>query len=213
MTIHTFTYNPFQTNGYICHDQGEAVVVDPSCHTPAECEAVQRYLKEHDLTVRHLLLTHGHIDHIFGCQFFVDRYEQSFQMHRADLPFLQHAPDQATMFGLRMDPVPVPTRFLHEGDILSFGNTTWTVREAPGHSPGSVLFHDEARGYVIAGDVLFQGSIGRTDLPMGDLPTLMRSIHDQLLTLDDDVAVYPGHGPHTTIGRERRYNPFLNDER
>lgn len=209
MHIESFTFNPFETNCYVCHDGGEAVIVDPSSASPREHRVVVDYLEREGLTVRHLLLTHAHIDHIFGCAFFAARYGQPFALHRDDLTLLRRGPEQAQLFGVSLEAPPEPDRFLAEGDTISFGETTWEVRHAPGHSPGSVCFYDARAGAVLAGDVLFQGSIGRTDLWKGSLPQLMRSIHDQLMTLDDDTAVYPGHGPATTIGRERATNPFL----
>lgn len=209
MKIHRFTFNPFQTNCYICHDGEEAVLVDPSCHTRAEQQAVVDYLVRNGLRLRHLLLTHGHIDHIFGCRFFSDYAEQGFWMHQADVPFLEQAEAQRQFFNVPVEPPPLPEGFLHEGDTLTFGQTTWTVLHTPGHSPGSISFYDAQHKLVIVGDVLFQGSIGRTDLPGGSLPVLMQSIFQKLLPLGDETRVYPGHGPQTTIGQERQHNPFL----
>ncbi len=211
MTTHLFTFNPFQTNCYVCHDAGEAVVIDPGCYYEAERRLLLQYLDEHHLTVRRLLLTHAHIDHIFDCAYFSRRFGLSFQMHREDLPLLQHAQEQAAMFGVDIETPPLPDTFLAEGDTVTFGSVAWRVLHAPGHSPGSICFYDEVHREVIAGDVLFAGSIGRTDLWQGSLPQLLRSIYDKLMTLDDDVTVYPGHGPATTIGRERSGNPFLTD--
>jgi hydroxyacylglutathione hydrolase len=213
MTIQSFTFNPFQTNCYVCHNAGEAVLVDPSSMTAAEHQVVVDYLEHEGLTVRHLLLTHGHIDHIFGCAFFAARFGQAFQVHRDDLPLLRRAEEQGQVFGVAVEPPPEPDRFLQEGDTISFGHTTWEVLHTPGHSPGSVCFYDRAAGAVIAGDVLFQGSIGRTDLWQGSLPQLMASIFQKLVPLGDATAVHPGHGPATTIGRERRANPFLTGRR
>ncbi len=213
MTIQIFPFNPFQTNGYVCHAGGEAVLVDAPSHTPAEHEQVLAYLDAHGLTVRHLLLTHAHIDHIFGCRVLADRLGLGWQMHRADLPFVRRSQEQALLFGIGLEEPPEPAGFLEDGDTISFGGSTWQVRHVPGHSPGSIAFYDADRRAVFSGDVLFQGSIGRTDLPQGSLPQLMRSIYQQLLPLGDDVVVYPGHGPVTTIGRERRTNPFLQEYR
>ena len=211
MTVQAFTFNPFQTNCYVCYDGGEAALVDPSSHTEAEHRAVLDYLAAHDLTVRHLLLTHAHIDHVFGCAFFAEHFGLGWQMHHDDLPLLRRSRDQAAFFGVPMDAAPPdPETFLTEDDTITLGSATFEIRHAPGHSPGSICFVDTTNGFVLAGDVLFQGSIGRADLPGGSLPTLLRSIETQLLTLDDDVAVYPGHGPATTVGRERRTNPFLS---
>lgn len=210
MTIQPFTFNPFQTNCYVCHDAGEAVIVDPSSTNPREHQAVLDYIAREGLVVRHLLLTHAHIDHIFGCAFFAAHFGQGWQMHRGDLPLLRHAEDQARLFGVAVEPPPEPGVFLEEGDTVTFGGATWEVLHTPGHSPGSVSFYDRATGAVVAGDVLFMGSIGRTDLWQGSLPELMASIYQKLVPLGDDVRVYPGHGPATTIGRERRTNPFLD---
>lgn len=212
MHIQTFTFNPFQTNCYVCHDAGEAVVVDPSSATAGEHRAVVDYVEREGLRVRHLLLTHAHIDHVFGCAFFARHYDGAFQMHRHDLPLLQRAVEQGRMFGVEVEAPPPPGRFLDEGDTVSFGETTWEVLHTPGHSPGSICFYDRAAGAVVAGDVLFAGSIGRTDLWQGSLPQLMTSIFQKLVPLGDDVRVYPGHGPSTTIGRERTSNPFLTGE-
>lgn len=209
MTVQTFTFNPFQTNCYVCHDAGEAVIVDPSCLDAAEQQAVVAYLDEHGLTVRHLLLTHAHIDHIFGCAFFAARYDLPWQMHRGGVRLLEGAPQQAAFFGVSIEPPPIPETFLEEGDVVRFGEAAWQVHYTPGHSPGSICFYDADAGFVLAGDVLFQGSIGRTDLPGGSLPQLMESIFQKLLPLGDEVTVYPGHGPATTLGHERRTNPFL----
>lgn len=209
MIVKTFTFNPFMTNCYVCHDGGEAVLIDPSAAVPSEKKAVLAYLEAEGLTVRHLLLTHAHIDHIFSLGYFTDHFGASFQMHRADLPLVERAADQAALFGLTLDPPPLPDRFLDEGDTLSFGSVTWEVLHAPGHSPGSICFLDRDNGLVISGDVLFQSSIGRTDLWKGSLPELLESIHGKLMPLDDATVVYPGHGPATTIGKERTGNPFL----
>ena len=212
MTIKTFTFNPFQTNCFVCHHDGEAVLVDPACQQPQETEAVEAYLEAHTLTVRHLLLTHAHIDHIFGCAHFAERYGQGFQMHRGDMPLLARARDQADFFGVALEAPPPPEGFLDEGDELDFGGVVWRVLHTPGHSPGSISFHDVDGGYALVGDVLFSGSIGRTDLPGGSLPQLMQVIFEKLLPLGDDVRVYPGHGVPTTIGHERHTNPFLQPQ-
>ena len=209
MTVKTFTFSPFQTNCYVCHDAGEAVLVDPSCYVEAEQQAVVDYLEENDLTLRHLLLTHAHIDHIFGCAFFAEKYGMAWQMHRGAVPFIKRSQEQAVFFGTPLEPPPLPEQVLDEGDTISFGEAMWEVLYTPGHAPGSVCFYDAANGFVLSGDVLFMDSIGRTDLPGGSLPTLMASIFQKLIPLGDATTVYPGHGPATTIGRERQRNPFL----
>jgi glyoxylase-like metal-dependent hydrolase (beta-lactamase superfamily II) len=131
------------------------------------------------------------------------------QMHRADVPMLQRSQEQSLLFGVPLDEPPVPDTFLDEGDRITFGEVTWDVLYTPGHSLGSICFHDTRGDFVIAGDVLFAGSIGRTDLPGGSMPQLMQSIFQKLVPLGDSTQVYPGHGPATTIGQERQSNPFL----
>ena len=209
MQIQGFTCNPFQTNCYVCHDDGEAVLIDPSCSTPEECAQVERYITEQGLTIRRLLLTHGHIDHIFGCAHFARTFGMGFLMHREDRVFIAQAEEQAQLFGEAIETPPEPEGFLNEGNRVPFGNTSLEVLHMPGHSPGSISFYEAASQAVISGDVLFRGSIGRTDLWRGDLPELMRSIFEKLVPLGDTVHVYPGHGPVTTVGEERRTNPFL----
>ncbi len=209
MIVKSFTFSPFMTNCYVCHDAGEAVLIDPSAATSSEEQAVVEYVRQQQLTIRHLLLTHAHIDHIFSCAFFSAHFGQSFQMHHADVPLVERAKDQAALFGLTIEAPPVPTQFLEEGDTVAFGTATWQVLHTPGHSPGSICFYDADNGLIVSGDVLFQGSIGRTDLWRGSLPELLGSIYQKLLPLGDATVVYPGHGPATTIGRERISNAFL----
>jgi glyoxylase-like metal-dependent hydrolase (beta-lactamase superfamily II) len=209
MDVRSFTFNPFMTNCYVCHDGAEAVIVDPSCATDAERDHVVRYVGEAGVTVREILLTHAHIDHIFGCAALSEAFGVGVRVHRSEVGLLAAAGEQARLFGVAVDPPPGPTGFLDHGQEIRIGDARWEVLHTPGHSPGSVSFVDRANGFVISGDVLFRDSIGRTDLWQGSLPELMRSIFDRLLPLGDDVVVRPGHGPSTTIGRERRRNPFL----
>ncbi|NBB73401.1 MAG: MBL fold metallo-hydrolase [Bacteroidetes bacterium] len=213
MTVQSFTFNAFMTNCYVCHDGGEAVLIDPSCATASEQQHVVEYIDEHELTVRHLLLTHAHIDHIFGCAFFSARYGQRFQVHAAERAFIEQAEEQAQAFGVQIDPPPVPDTFLDEGDTVTFGGVTFDILHTPGHSPGSICFVDAASDQAITGDVLFQGSIGRVQgLPQTSRPQLMASITEKLLPLGDETTIYPGHGPSTTIGHERQHNPFLTSD-
>jgi glyoxylase-like metal-dependent hydrolase (beta-lactamase superfamily II) len=212
MQVEAFTFNSFMTNCYLCHDAGEAVLVDASCATAAERQEVLDVVDEHDLTVRHLLLTHAHVDHIFGCRFFEDHFDARFQAHEASVPFLERAEEQAVAFGVEVEPPSVPTTFLAEGDTVSFGGVTLEVLHTPGHSPDSVSFVDTASQQALTGDVLFQNSIGRTQgLPETSREQLLASITDKLLPLGDEMRIYPGHGPETTIGRERYQNPFVKE--
>jgi len=212
MNVQAFTFNPFMTNSYVCHDDGEAVIVDASCASTSECEDVVSFVREHDLTVRHLLLTHAHVDHIFGCRSLEDEYDMRFQAHEAAVPFLERAEEQATAFGVEVDPPSLPTTFLAEGDTVTFGSVTLEVLHTPGHSPDSISFVDRSSMQALTGDVLFQNSIGRTQgLPETSRSELLQSITQKLMPLGDEMRIYPGHGPPTTIGRERQHNPFVEE--
>ena len=212
MQVEPFTFSSFMTNCYLCHDQGEAVLIDASCETEAECRQVTHIVDQHDLDVRHLLLTHAHVDHIFGCRFFEDHFGQRFKAHEAATPFIERADEQATAFGVEVDPPSVPTTFLAEGDAISFGDVTLEILHTPGHSPDSISFVPRPSRQAITGDVLFQNSIGRTQgLPETSRTQLMNSITEKLLPLGDDFTIYPGHGPTTTLGQERAQNPFVQE--
>ncbi|SNC68615.1 Glyoxylase, beta-lactamase superfamily II [Hymenobacter gelipurpurascens] len=211
MTVSGFTFNAFSENTYLLHDTtGQCVVIDPGCYERAEQEALRSFIAESGLEVVLLLNTHCHIDHVFGNKFILDTYQVPFLIHEADLSTLRAVPSYAPNYGFPRFESAEPTGFLTPAEPVRFGETELEVRFAPGHAPGHVVFYHEPTKTVIGGDVLFQGSIGRTDLPGGDYATLIESIRTQLLTLPDDVTVYPGHGPATTIGAERRSNPFLN---
>lgn len=215
MKVQTFVVSPWAENCYVVHDNGEAALIDPGTATDAECKQVEAYLEKEHLRVRHLLLTHAHIDHIFGCSYFAEKFAEEadhggWQLHQADLPLLSNAKVQAELFGVRMGDPPAPTCFLDEDDTIELGDGTFDVLHTPGHSPGSVSFYNSAGAFVIGGDVLFQGSIGRTDLWEGSYPQLIESIKTKLLPLPDKTVVYSGHGPATSIGVERASNPFLN---
>jgi len=209
MHIKAFTFNPFSTNCFVVASEGEAAVIDPSCQTPGEIDALTRYVDAEGLTVRHLLLTHAHVDHIFGCRSLSSLFGVKVRLHAGDLPLLRQAVRQAEMFGVAIDPVEDPDADLKEGDTISVGEIEMGVLHTPGHSPGSVSYVDRGNGYVVSGDVLFRGSIGRTDFWEGSLPTLMQSIFQKIVPLGDEIVVYPGHGPSTTVGAELRQNPFL----
>lgn len=211
MTIKSFTFNPFQTNCYICHEAGEAVIVDPANLHPSETSQIIQYIESHQLRVEHILLTHAHIDHILGLDTLVEHFGVGYQMHRADEPLLAQAPVHGQLFGTPMNEPVAPAGFLEEEDQIRFGESTWSIFLTPGHSPGSICFYDAAHDFVLSGDVIFYDSIGRTDLWQGSLPVLMTSIFQKIMVLDDDVALYPGHGPATTVGRERTNNPFITE--
>ena len=212
MQVEPFTFNSFMTNCFLCHDRGEAVLIDASCDTEAECAEVMSVVEEHGLDLRHLLLTHAHVDHIFGCRFFEEQFGQRFKAHEAAVPFIERADEQATAFGVEVEPPSVPTTLLAEGDTISFGDVTLEILHTPGHSPDSISFVHRPSRQAVTGDVLFQNSIGRTQgLPETSRTQLLNSITEKLLPLGDDFAIYSGHGPATTIGQERAQNPFVQE--
>jgi glyoxylase-like metal-dependent hydrolase (beta-lactamase superfamily II) len=209
--VEPFTFNPFQENTYVLYDDTKScLIIDPGCHTAQEQQVLANFIAVKELKPALLLNTHCHIDHVFGNKFVKELYNVPFQMHAADLSTLHAVPSYAPQWGFTVEPSPEPETLLNHGDMVQFGNSSLQVLFTPGHSAGSICFYSNEFGFVIAGDVLFHGSIGRTDLPGGDYDTLIDSIKTQLLPLADAVKVYSGHGPATTIGYERDHNPFLN---
>lgn len=206
------TFNPFQENTYIVHDEtGECIIFDPGCNSPAEEQELVKTIDDLGLKPVRLINTHCHIDHVFGNQFVSEQYGLGLEIHEGELPVLQSVPSVIQMYGLPPAKTsPEPSRFITEGEIIKFGNTELKSLFTPGHSPASLSFYCEKDRYIIAGDVLFFGSIGRTDLPGGNFNTLIKSIKEEYYPLGDDVAVHPGHGPDTSVGYERKTNPFLN---
>jgi len=203
------TFNPFQENTWVVHDGSHAILIDPGCWNTAEERALEGWLSDNALKPVRLVLTHAHIDHVFGCAWAHSRYGLLPELHRADLPLLKAAPRQGELYGVHCAPAPEPEHFIEPGDTITLGSHELQVLFVPGHAPGHIALYSEEQRFVIAGDVLFQRSIGRTDLPGGDTETLLASIRGVLFPLGDDVAVHCGHGPSTTIGEERRMNPFL----
>lgn len=201
MEILCFPLTPFVSNCYVVRDGGEALVIDPGDVTPELLRAIEGY------TVKTVVNTHCHCDHCGGNAEILKKTGAELICNEKELGLLRALPQQGMMFGVPFAPSPDPDRYIKEGDTVSVGQVAFGVREAPGHSPGHIVLVGD--GFVISGDVLFAGSIGRTDLPGGSYPQLIESIKTKLFTLPDDTIVYSGHGPETTIGAERRTNPFL----
>lgn len=211
MTIKTFTFNPIQENTYVVHDEtGEAIVIDAGCYFENEKKALQSYIDDNKLKLVKVLNTHLHFDHQFGNKFLFDTYGIAPEAHAGDEFLLRRVVKGAVIYGfpVQEDAQPIGT-YLQENQKISFGNTTLKIIHVPGHSPGHLVFHEEKEMILFAGDVLFSGSVGRTDLEQGDYGTLIRNITEKLLILPDETVVYPGHGPTTTIGKERVSNPYL----
>jgi hydroxyacylglutathione hydrolase len=210
MTVTCLTFNPFQENTYLLHDDTkECVVIDPGCYEKHEQAELKKFIEDNNLKVVRLLNTHCHIDHVLGNKFVADTYKVQLEIHPLEEQILRAVPTYAPNYGFQMYSEQLPEKFLKEGDIVKFGNTEMEVIFAPGHAPGHIVFYNSQEKVAIGGDVLFQSSIGRTDLPGGDFDTLIKSIRTKIFTLPDDTVVYPGHGPKTTVGYEKKYNPFL----
>lgn len=212
MKLVKFGFSLFGINTYVVVDEAtkKCAVVDPGMIEPEEENALVNYIERNGLTVTHVINTHLHVDHAVGDKFVADKFKVPVLGHKSDETLGARMQQQAMMFGMRekLDAVSL-TSYLEDGDKVKVGDGELDVLHVPGHSPGSIALYDPEGKYVIVGDALFDGSIGRTDLPGGDFGTLINSIRSKLLTLPDDTTVYPGHGPATTIGREKKYNPYL----
>jgi hydroxyacylglutathione hydrolase len=210
LQVQAFPNNPFQENTYIVYQEGgDCAIIDPGMYTAAEQNAVVNFIKQHNLKPVMALATHCHIDHVLGNKFVFDQYGLIPQFHKGELPLLNDAPTRGSQFGMRYELSPPPETFLPETGTINLAGSELQLIFAPGHSPAHLCFYAVRENFLIAGDVLFRGSIGRTDLPGGDFKTLINNIETKLFILPDDCVVYPGHGPDTTIGYEKETNPFF----
>lgn len=210
LNVHFFTFNAFSENTYIISNhERKCWIVDPGMYEQREVDAIISFIDGRELQPVSIINTHAHIDHIFGVKALQDKYGIPFGIHRAEQPVLDSGAATAAMFGLTVGALPTADFYIEDGKKLQLGDDEVDVFFTPGHSPGSVSFYYASGGWVLSGDVLFSGSIGRTDLPGGDFDTLIRSIKTHLLTLPDATTVLSGHGPATTVGEERADNPFL----
>ena len=207
----TFTVNPFQENSYLIYnDKRQAVIVDPGFYNPREEKLLIDFLKAENLELTRCLLTHAHLDHIFGCRFVFETYGLQPELHRDGRPVYESAVNTAAMYGVSMSEPPAATYAFAEDGTMDLLGVQIEMYHTPGHSPGSISFYSPEDGILWSGDVLFQGSIGRTDLPGGAFDILEASIREKIYQLPDDTVVKSGHGPDTTIGREKRSNPFVS---
>lgn len=210
LTIRTFHFNPIQVNTLVLHDDtGEAVIVDPGNCQRYEDEQLKEYMEAHHLTVKCLVNTHPHIDHIAGNNWCARTFNAPVWCHEGGMRIYDKAYAYSIAFGLSVDEMPAPSRFLNEGDEIRFGNQCLQVLYTPGHCDGSISLYDAANHLVICGDLLFEGSVGRSDLPTGNHNLLIQMIREKILTLPGDTVIYPGHGFTTTVENERIHNPFL----
>ena len=210
MTIRTFHFNPIQVNTLVLHDDtGEAIIVDPGNCQSFEDEQLKEYVETHHLTVKCIVNTHPHIDHIAGNNWCANHFNAPVWCHEAGMRIYNKSYAYAIAFGLSVDKMPAPAKFLKEGDEIRFGDQCLSVLYTPGHCDGSICLYDATNKFLICGDVLFEGSVGRSDLPTGNHELLLQMIREKIFTLPDDTVIYPGHGLNTTVAYEKTHNPFL----
>jgi glyoxylase-like metal-dependent hydrolase (beta-lactamase superfamily II) len=210
LKIEKFVVNPLQENSYVVSDDsGECIFIDPGFYFPEECDEIKDYVEVNNLKPVLIANTHCHFDHIMGVEFIRKEYGIPFVAHPDDAFWIVNAVEQGKLFGFNMDPVKAPDSFFQKDGKLKFGNTAFEIIHVPGHSPGHVVFYSGNANVLIAGDVLFYGSIGRSDLPGGDYQKLVANIKNKLFNLPDETDVFCGHGPETTLRNEKEFNPFL----
>jgi hydroxyacylglutathione hydrolase len=210
LKIKSFVFSPIQENTYLLYNEfNNCIIIDPGCYFDAEKEQLTQFIKQSGLLPKMLLNTHCHLDHVFGNKYVAETYTLTPQIHPNEKVVLEFAPTSGLMYNLPFDNYTGDFIFLKEGDKIVLDKDELTVIEAPGHSPGHICFYCKAQNFLIGGDVLFNRSIGRTDLPGGNHEQLIKNIKEKLLVLPDETVVYSGHGPATTVGEERRENPYL----
>ncbi len=213
LEVYRFIFNPFQVNTYVLIDKTKTCcIVDPGCLTADEENRMKSFITENGLNPKMILLTHGHFDHICGVNFLVDTFDLPVYAHPKAAKMLESAPQQGIAFGINITKSPTINYRIEDGEIITAGNSKIEITHLPGHSEGSVFFYNAENKIVVVGDILFNGSIGRTDLPGGNLDKLLDGIHKKLLVLPKDTQVFPGHGQETTIGIEAKTNPFLDNQ-
>lgn len=209
-TVKAFVFNPVQENTYLLYnEQGSGIMIDPGCYFDEERNELYNFIEQKKIRLRLLVNTHCHLDHVFGNQWIHETYGLLLHLHEKEKQVLDFAPASGLMWNLPFDNYNGELKYIKEGEDILLDDDRLEVRFTPGHSPGHVCFYCKEQGFVIGGDVLFKQSIGRTDLPGGSFDTLINSIKTQLFLLPDDTIVYSGHGPETTIGYEKKHNPFL----
>lgn len=209
--IKKFTFNPIMENTYVIHDETlEAAVIDAGCYSDAEKNQLKKYIDDNNLIIKRVLNTHLHFDHQFGNRFLFESFGIKPEAHPADEFMLERVKVNAVIYGFRVkEDAQELGAYLVENQEIKIGNITLTCFHIPGHAPGHLVFHCEKEKNLFSGDVIFKGSIGRTDLEQGDYASLIKGINAKIMILPDDTKVYPGHGPSTTVGYERQFNPYL----
>lgn len=210
LQMKVFCFNPFLVNTLVFYDETkEAVIVDPGNHVKKENEALREFIEKNELTVKYILITHAHIDHVLGCAYCKETFSAPIVMHTVASELYKDVHESAELFSFYINDFPAPSKLLEEKDKIKFGNQTWEVIYTPGHMDGSISFYDSKNRFVVTGDIIFSQSIGRTDLPTGSFSLLIETVKAKLFTLDEDVVVISGHGEMTTIGQQKRENPFF----
>ena len=210
LSIHLFCFNPFQENTYlIVNEAKKAIIVDPGCYSEEEKSALTHFIEKNELTPTLLLNTHCHLDHVFGNQFVSDYYTLTAHLHINEQVVLDRLPEAGARWGVPATKYTGPIQYIEEGQIIPFGNSQFKVILTPGHSPGSVCFYNEEAQFMIGGDLIFKDGVGRTDLPGSNPADLIKSIAEKILPLPNETIIYSGHGPETTLGREKAANPYI----
>jgi glyoxylase-like metal-dependent hydrolase (beta-lactamase superfamily II) len=210
LNIRIFHFNMIQVNTLVSYDETKnGVIVDPGMGSKEEEQMLLDFINKESIAIKYVINTHPHIDHILGNAFCVKQFNAPLVAHKAGLPIYRSAPAHAASFGFPVSDFPTPDIFMDDDEELCFGNQIWKALYTPGHADGSICLYDDKNRFVIAGDVLFAGSIGRTDLPTGNFNQLLKNIQEKLLTLDEEVVVIPGHAETTTIKHEKNNNPYL----
>ena len=208
--IKKFTFNPFQENSYLLiNDKKECIVVDPGCFNSDEENELSEYIESENLTPTHLINTHFHIDHVLGNHYVSTKYDLEVTAYLSEIDMVAMAQRSADLYSIPYKPSPKPTQFLKEGDTINYEGSELKVLFVPGHAPDHIVLFCDEENFMIGGDVLFKGSIGRTDLPGGNHDDLINNIENKIFTLKDSIKVYSGHGPETTVGIEKKTNPFF----
>ena len=213
LVVKKFVFNMFSVNTYVIWDESteECLIIDPGCCNLKEEQEITKYIEANGLRLLYLLNTHCHVDHLMGCNFIKDSFRPQYFVPEKDVDLLEHASDQATAFGYEIKPPPLPDKLISRNTSLTIGISPVTFLFTPGHTAGEYCFYFAKESFCITGDVLFKKSIGRTDLWGGDYATLITSIRTELLSLPDNVMIYPGHGESSRIGLEKSENPFLHE--
>jgi len=211
MQLKKFVVNSFQENTYLIWDEksGESVLVDAGCYEDHENRSVETFLSDNNLVLKKLVNTHCHIDHVLGIPYFKKKYNLEFHAHKEEIQLVKSAHLMGEIFGMKLESFPDIDTCIEPGDEIRLGEASLSAIHVPGHSRGSLAFYDKEAGFVLTGDALFRGSIGRTDLPGGDYDQLINSIQSYLFVLPPETVIYPGHGDSSTIAIEKDSNPFF----